>query len=564
MQTVVSSRLLTLFSLVLALGLGLVACDGGGSGPPEPEISGLQPSSGPPGTRVTINGAGFSGNPSAITVTFDGNPALVSSATETEIVADAPRDLPTGAAPVEVNIDGESVSGPDFSVKQEAPGISSVQPNSGTVGTDVIINGMNFSPTAAENTITIGGTEAPVIGAATDQLRTEVPTGAANGPVQVTVRDRSTTGPEFDVITEGTLEVITATSGSDQDSDGYTVSLDGGTGQSAGVNDTTYFPDVAKGGRTVKLSQVAENCGLGEENPRSVQVSAGDTTSTVFEVECRPVARNQIVFMSRRDEDEDREIFLMNPDGSNVQQLTENGVFDNTPVISYDATQIAFSGTPNSVGEIVIMNADGSNQRQLTSSVGTSSFPTWAPDDQTLAFSDDRTGNEEIFRINADGTGEQRLTFNTARDYFPRWSPADTLIAFTSLRDGGSDGDIYTMRPDGSNITQLTSDPNTFTNDNLPSWSPNGSRIAFSSDRDGTSSDIYTMNPDGSAVQRITSTSADNFAPTWSPDGSEIAFVSDRDGNPEIYKINADGSGSAVRLTNDPSMDTFPHWSPKP
>lgn len=559
MRILVSSRLAPSLALFLVFAMGLAACDGGGSGPPEPDISGLQPDSGPPGTRVTINGSGFVENPSAITVTFDGNPALVSGATETEIVADVPDDLSTGDAPVGVNVDGQTASGPDFTVEQEAPGISSVDPNSGTVGTEVVISGMNFSSAATENTITIGGTEAPVIGAATDQLRTEVPQGASDGPVAVTVRERSTTGPDFDVITEGTVEVITATSGSDQDSDGYTVSLDGGSGQSVGANDTTYFPDVAQGTRTVELSNAAGNCGPGGDNPRSVRVSAGDTTSTVFEVDCQAVAQNEIVFVSRRDDDEDREIFLMDADGSDVEQLTDNGKFDSTPSISHSGTQIAFSGTPGVNGEIVRMGADGSDPRAVTNSNAPSTQPTWAPDDRSMIFVDTRVNRqEELFRIDVDGTDEQRLTSDAGRDYAPSWSPDGTTVVFASTRDG--DDELFTVQPDGSNPQPLTTNSVV---DTAPEWAPDGSRIVFVSERDGSSPDIYTMKPDGSDVQRITSTSDDNTLPTWSPDGREIAFVSDRDGNREIYKINADGSGSATRLTNDPSPDSFPYWGPK-
>src|SRR5436190_1177819 len=59
-------------------------------------------------------------------------------------------------------------------------------------------------------------------------------------------------------------------------------------------------------------------------------------------------------------------------------------------------------------------------------------------------------------------------------------------------------------------------------------------KIAFDSDR-GANIDIYTMNPDGSAVTRLTTDPAADFEPTWSPGGRQIAFTSRRDGNDEIY-----------------------------
>jgi len=88
-------------------------------------------------------------------------------------------------------------------------------------------------------------------------------------------------------------------------------------------------------------------------------------------------------------------------------------------------------------------------------------------------------------------------------------------------------------------------------------------RIAFQSDRDtgGTNSNIYTVNPDGSDLVRLTYNSSGNFGVAWSPDGKKLAFVSDRDGNLEIYVMNDDGSGQ-TNLTNSPATDeAAPSWS---
>ena len=51
------------------------------------------------------------------------------------------------------------------------------------------------------------------------------------------------------------------------------------------------------------------------------------------------------------------------------------------------------------------------------------------------------------------------------------------------------------------------------------------SRIAFVSQRDGQS-DIYSMNPDGSDVTQITNDAAIDTYPVWSPDRSQLAYAS--------------------------------------
>jgi hypothetical protein len=88
--------------------------------------------------------------------------------------------------------------------------------------------------------------------------------------------------------------------------------------------------------------------------------------------------------------------------------------------------------------------------------------------------------------------------------------------------------------------------------------SPSGSKIAFHSAPDGDTFDIYTINPDGSGLTKLT-TAGTERNPAWQPDGSKIAFNSHRDGNAEIYVMNADGSDQ-VNVTNSTAQDEFPDW----
>ena len=54
---------------------------------------------------------------------------------------------------------------------------------------------------------------------------------------------------------------------------------------------------------------------------------------------------------------------------------------------------------------------------------------------------------------------------------------------------------------------------------------PDGQRIAFSSARDGVgATDLYTMAPDGSQVTRLTQTADYEIHPNWSPDGAKLVF----------------------------------------
>jgi Tol biopolymer transport system component len=132
----------------------------------------------------------------------------------------------------------------------------------------------------------------------------------------------------------------------------------------------------------------------------------------------------------------DEELYVMDADGTNVRQLTDNGDFDSAPAWSPDGTQIAFEkaaagtfvpGVPAEPGkeaeekDIYVMDADGTNVRRLTDSPGLDEGPVWSPDGTKIAFSSDRDGQQELYVMNADGSDPRRVTDNPARDESPDW-----------------------------------------------------------------------------------------------------------------------------------------------
>ena len=134
-------------------------------------------------------------------------------------------------------------------------------------------------------------------------------------------------------------------------------------------------------------------------------------------------------------------------------------------------------------------------------------------------------------------------------------------IAFSSANQ------IWTMQPDGSGRTPLTSPPANF-QDFSPRWSPDGSRLAFER-RDCTpgsscnSWSIHVVNADGSGDTQVI---ANGRTPAWSATGTQLVYaVASSTGCDEIWKANADGTGRtffATQCDADVCCAGGPSWSP--
>ena len=213
------------------------------------------------------------------------------------------------------------------------------------------------------------------------------------------------------------------------------------------------------------------------------------------------------------------QIYVMNSDGSNVSQLTfPNTARDSTghvtdttsnfhPVWSPDGTKIAFASSRDTNPEIYVMDPNGSNVVRLTHDSAADGQPAWSPDGTKIAFATDRDRNNEIYVMNANGSGALNLTNNPGSDLAPSWSPGGTKIAFQSNRE--TDYAVWVMNADGSSPTRLT-DPSTSAG--APSWSPDGTRIAYEQ-----GGDLWVMNVDGSRKIRITGGFWADGLPRWRP-----------------------------------------------
>ena len=171
----------------------------------------------------------------------------------------------------------------------------------------------------------------------------------------------------------------------------------------------------------------------------------------------------KIVFTSLRDGDLD--IYTMDADGSNVQKLTDELGYDGGPFFSYDGTRIVYRAyhpkteeekqdylrllaqnmiRPSKL-EIFLMDADGSNKRQLTDNGAANFAPYFFPSGDRVIFAsnmhDPDGRNFDLYAMNIDGTGLERITFHDEFDGFPMFNSDGSQLVWASNRYNANPGD---------------------------------------------------------------------------------------------------------------------------
>ncbi|MGH9867519.1 MAG: Tol-Pal system beta propeller repeat protein TolB [Candidatus Polarisedimenticolia bacterium] len=249
-----------------------------------------------------------------------------------------------------------------------------------------------------------------------------------------------------------------------------------------------------------------------------------------------------------------KEIFVMDYDGQDLNQITRNKSLNLSPVWSPDGKQLAFVSYKKGTPRLYVYNGDDGSTVDVSPDASELCVaPDWSPDGRLIAFSSASQGESEIYVLDVAAKRARKITSTKGSDTSPAWSPTGREIAFTSGRSGRPH--IWIMDAEGGNARRVTTSGDY--NDS-PAWSPAGDKLAYSSRVQGRF-DIMVLDIASGQVARLTQNAGNNETPRWSRDGRHIVFTSNRTGAYRLYTMDADGNRQEkIDTAFEASM---PDWS---
>lgn len=264
----------------------------------------------------------------------------------------------------------------------------------------------------------------------------------------------------------------------------------------------------------------------------------------------------KIVFTSSRDGN--REIYMMNPDGSDQVRLTNHRADDAIPTWSPTGEHILFASDRDRFTlsrDLYLMDPDSKNVRRVFGKSEDRSAATWSPDGKQIAYRRRELNGSYIYIGTIDGKKEERVAIGGG---MPAWSPDGTQIAFLSgFENKQVRINILNVRTKKQKVLFPREANPSWINGDLV-WSSTVDKLAFSWNPGAEKKNVdmetlYTLNSDGTGLKRITSDAAPReTSPVWSPQGDVLLYDKvDRHNRLQVFKI-ALGSDVSEQLT-----DTF-------
>ena len=225
--------------------------------------------------------------------------------------------------------------------------------------------------------------------------------------------------------------------------------------------------------------------------------------------------------------------------------------------------RIAFVADYKGNRQVFFCDTDGQNMMRLTQNEAINMSPAWSPDASSVVYTSYITGNPDLYILPITGGRPRRLFGGKGLNYGADWCKAVNRIAFASSNNQQGSQEIYTIRPDGTDLLQVTYDP--WSINISPSYSPDGKNIAFVSSRYGDKPQVLITPAEGGTATRVSRTGGYNTDPSWSPTGDFIAYCGRAGGGLDILAVKLGKSLEVIQtiaVTNLSGADETPGVSP--
>lgn len=280
-------------------------------------------------------------------------------------------------------------------------------------------------------------------------------------------------------------------------------------------------------------------------------------------------------------------LWMMNPDGTALEQLTFGDVSDHRPEVSADGTTVLFYRyapapaatdchtsvwTLNLLSRTEIPITPGIDYPQDPQSLLASFGPTWSPHGDQIAFVRATVpgsclghvpGTARLWTLPYPPTDPlapvQVSPAAGASRLWPSWAPDGTQLLYNQEVDGVNPFTVYRLLlADGTEEEVIPYVHGEY----FPRYAPHGRKITWTSYRNGGDGDIYVTDVADPAGAQVRATPSSHFSSSaWSPDGRKLVFISVAGpGNRDITTANADGS-ALTPVTADGSDDADPWWA---
>lgn len=267
-----------------------------------------------------------------------------------------------------------------------------------------------------------------------------------------------------------------------------------------------------------------------------------------------------------------RQLFRVRADGTELTPIPHTYPRATAPDWSPNGATILYTdvysgrGGEDS-GDLWSIRPDGSGKRRVTRSAGSQLDGTWSPDGHRIVmysspgfpyanmagvWTTKPDGTNREFVVRAAGSPSWHPTKRWASKPVPKSAPASgQRIAYVAASVAGYD--LFTVRPDGTAIEQLTATGKAHS----PAWSPDHTQIAYGSHGDYG---IWVVDVRTRSRHRVSDLGYPwGFSLAWSPDGNQLAW-------PEANELIVYGlrthQRTSVPLETDGSFPLYPTWSP--